>query len=66
MAKLREQGIRVHHLKVVDQIDDASKSSFANYHSYLLRSGPDHAIKANRPQISRLLLLNLNFFISLP
>ena len=61
MAKLREQSIRAHHLKVIDQVNDALKSSFLNCHSYLVRWSPDHAIKANCPQISRLLLLNINF-----
>tara|TARA_X000000950_G_scaffold282084_1_gene380132 strand:+ start:2031 stop:3722 length:1692 start_codon:yes stop_codon:yes gene_type:complete len=61
MAKLRDQSIRAHHLKVIDQVNDALKSSSLNGHSYLVRWSPDHAIKANRPQISRLLLLNINF-----
>jgi len=61
MAKLRAQSIQAHHLKVIDQINDASKSSFLNCHNYLLRWSPDHAIGANRPQAGRLLLLNINF-----
>ncbi len=54
MAKLRDQSIRAHHLKVIDQVNDALKSSSLNGHSYLVRWSSDHTIKANRPQISRL------------
>lgn len=61
MSKLREQSIKTHHLNLIDKINNSLSDPSFKGHPYSLRWSPDHAIRADRPDMSRKFLLNLNF-----
>lgn len=61
MSKLREQSIKTHHLNLIDKINHSLSDPVFKGHPYSLRWSPNHAIRADRPDMSRKFLLNLNF-----